>query len=125
MTHAPQGPAGQPAGSTGALEGIALSGPPAHPQVRVKGRPSPYARPSVSLTGAAAVKRRWATVPVTDLAAGDTVPGLGLLHLIVVNWNEPFTVAVTGADGAHARYPGDATVFAFTAADSAVADTAL
>ena len=95
------------------MEGIALSGPPKHPQVRVKTKPTPHARPSVALTGAA-VERAWRLVPALALQAGDTVPGVGLLHAVSVDTD--YTVTACGGQDNVRVYRGGEPVYAFTAA---------
>ncbi len=95
------------------IEGIALSGPPAHPQVRIK-KPTPFTRPAVQVS-AAPVRRQWRQVSARDLVVGDTVPGLGTLWQIRVLAGQ---VHLDGGEDARATYRPTEPIFAFTAAAS-------
>jgi hypothetical protein len=96
-----------------AMEGIALSGPPKHPKIRVKGKPAAYARPSVDLGGTAPLRREWRLVPAVALSVGDIVPGLGKLHTVELSSDYEVDV-IAGEDHWH-TFRGGEPVFAFTA----------
>ena len=96
--------------------------------------PAPFTRPSIDLTpGAASPRRDWRTVPVTRIAVGDVVPGVGLVTAITEEIHVPdhtahpsrqeFLAAVrwdivlhNNAVGGQRTVPGHETVWAFTAA---------
>ncbi len=95
---------------TDSIEGIRLSGPPAHPQVRIK-RPAAFSRPTVDL--GAGVARHWRDVRAEHLAVGDTVPGLGTIWRIRAVAGQ---VHLDGGEDSRATYDRGEQVFAFTAA---------
>lgn len=107
--------------SDSALHGIS-GAPYSHPNVRKK-VPNPYQRPSISV-GGTQVKRQWAEVRVHDLAAGDVVPGVGLIADVREDITVPdhlddktpivWKVTITNAFGKTFTYPGEHTVMAYT-----------
>lgn len=94
---------------------------PKFPQGRVQRKfPDPFRRPSIDLGGGPAPKHRdWQTVRVTDIKAGDIIPGLGLVthteETLVLGDEVPWSVVVYGGDSNVKVYSGHDTVYAFTA----------
>ncbi len=95
------------------LEGVRLSGPPAHPQVRIK-KPAPFARPAVQV--GTQDKRDWRHVPASAVSIGDTVPGLGTIRRIRTLAGQ---VHLDGGEDSRATYRPGELVLAFTAAPAA------
>jgi hypothetical protein len=83
--------------------------------------PRPFQRPSVHVAGApaASLRREWREIPVTDVRAGDVVPGIGLVESVSEDVSEnvsgrTWTVTLVGGDGNLMVLPGEHTVNAFT-----------
>lgn len=100
------------------IEGVRLpSLPTHHPRVQRK-LPAPFQRPSIAISAPGTVKRAWRTVLVTDLAAGDTIPEVGVLdtvdqHVAVDGTAVRWSVTVTSTAGITRTYPGETQVLAF------------
>lgn len=107
---------------TAGIEGIRLPSLPKHPTVRTK-TPAPFRRPRITIgSGAETVKREWRQILAADLAEGDTVPGVGLLHQVneaVIEVDDgrvkypQWNVWVTGGEGGTATFSGTDSVLAF------------
>ncbi len=112
----------------GGIEGVRVSGVPAHPQVRTK-LPTPFQRPRIDLDGGTGrqVRREWRTVLANRIGEGDTVAGFGTIYEVTEILNlpgrgervpdDPWTVTLTNMLGERRVLRGSEPVFVFTAAD--------
>lgn len=96
---------------------------PSMPPGRIRfSKPAPFRRPSITIgAGPGAPRREWGTVPAHRLAAGDILPGVGLIDTIdeqIISGNDlvvRWTITVRGGQGNVTTLTGDAEVWAFTA----------
>lgn len=106
---------------------------PSLPNATVRKKmPAPFSRPSITIGAAAAADRReWRVIPVGQVREGDIVPGIGRVSEVIEHIDTPaagsgqtpqeiaaqvaWTVVVVGGLDNTRVYPGDATVWAFTA----------